>query len=88
MFEEQDRIQAFAKSYAERMVAEAFRDVLDQPDVKQSSFFPILNTLFQLHLVTVIEKDAAWFIENGHLSRDQGEEVSFTEKEGFYCSDV
>jgi acyl-CoA oxidase len=75
MFQEQDQIQAFAKSYADRMVAEAFRETLEQKDVRGSSIEPILRQLFHLYLLTVMERELAWFIMHGFLKPEQGDEV-------------
>eukprot|EP00095_Tigriopus_kingsejongensis_P001058 maker-scaffold631_size122145-snap-gene-0.40 protein:Tk01058 transcript:maker-scaffold631_size122145-snap-gene-0.40-mRNA-1 annotation:"acyl-coenzyme a oxidase peroxisomal" len=75
MFEEQDLVQAFAKSYADRIVCDAFQDVLTQDDVVGSDMELMLKKLFQLHLLSTLERDLPWFIEHGLLSPAQGHEA-------------
>ena len=75
MFQEQDMIQAFAKSYAERIVCEAFQEVLVQDDIRGTDLEPILRKVLLLHLLSSLEKDLPWFIENDLLTTKQGAEV-------------
>lgn len=75
MYQEQDLIQAFAKSYAERIVCEAFQEVLVQPDVQGTDLEPMLRKILQLHLLSSLEKDLPWFIENDLLTSKQGAQV-------------
>ncbi len=75
MYQEQDLIQAFAKTYAERIICEAFLEVLTQSDVKESSLAPVLSKLCHLHLLSCLETDLAWFLEHKLLSPAQAESV-------------
>ena len=78
MFEEQDRIQAFARSFGERIVGEAFEEVLASDEVVGSGNEEILGKLFHLHLLASLERDLPWFMENGLLTPQEAEEVSLT----------
>ena len=75
MFQEQDLIQSFAHTYADRIIAEAFVDVVSSQDVKGTSLEAVMNKVFQLHLLSTLERDLAWFMENNVLTTAQGEEV-------------
>ena len=75
MYQEQDRIQAFAKSYAERIICESFEEVMVQDDVAGSSFEDVLGKVFHLHLLASVEKDLPWFMESGMLTPEQGKKV-------------
>ena len=75
MFQEQDLIQSFAKTYADRIIAEAFEDVVSGGEVKGTSLEGVMNKVFQLHLLSTLERDLAWFMENDVLTVAQGEEV-------------
>ena len=75
MFQEQDLIQSFAHTYADRIIAEAFADVVGSKDVKETSLEAVMNKVFQLHLLSTLERDLAWFMENDVLTTAQGEEV-------------
>ena len=75
MFQEQDLIQSFAKTYADRIIAEAFEDVVRSPAVKGTSLEAVMNKVFQLHMLSTLERDLAWFMENDVLTPAQGEEV-------------
>ncbi len=93
MYEEQDKIQGFAKAYADRIVAEAFLDVINNSTGKgdeykgqptgptlitgaSSDLGPMLNQIFQLHLLSRIEEDLSWFLMNGLLTDSSGQQVS------------
>ena len=77
MFQEQDLIQSFAKTYADRIIAEAFEDVVGGREVKGTSLEAVMNKVFQLHLLSTLERDLAWFMENDVLTVAQGEEVGY-----------
>jgi len=76
MLQEQDLIQAFAHSYADRIVCEAFRETIEGKfgDV-HPSVEGVLDEVFRLHLLTTIEKDLATFMESGILNPAQAKEV-------------
>jgi len=76
MLQEQDLIQAFAKSYADRIICEAFKETLDgQFGAVDSSLVPVLNKVFHLHLLSTLEKDLPTFLSAGLISASQGEAV-------------
>jgi len=74
MLKEQDLIQAFAKSYADRIICEAFKDTLaGQYGEVDPSTVPVLNKILHLHLLSTLEKDLPTFLEAGLLSPGQAE---------------
>ena len=75
MYEEQDHIQNFAKAYADRIICGSFLDVLAQDDVRGSDSEEMLTKVCQLHLLSTLERDLPWFVENGHISIEQAAEV-------------
>ena len=75
MLQEQDLIQAFAKSYAHVIISSAFQDVMNQPDIFESDLEPILHKLFHLHLLSTIEKDLAWYVEHKMIQPKNIKEV-------------
>jgi acyl-CoA oxidase len=75
MYQEQDLIQSFAKTYADRIICEAFTSVLDQDDVRGSLMEPILLKVFHLHLLNTLERDLSWFIENSVITPANAEEI-------------
>merc|ERR1712215_445506 len=74
MLQEQDLIQAFAKSYADRVVCEAFKETLagDFGSV-DPSLVPVLNKVLHLHLLSTLEKDLPTFLSAGLLNAAQAE---------------
>merc|ERR1711978_169232 len=58
MLQEQDLIQAFAKSYADRIICEAFKETLaGKTGPVDASLVPTLNQILHLHLLSTLEKD-------------------------------
>merc|ERR1711978_506898 len=58
MLKEQDLIQAFAKSYADRIVCEAFKETIaGKTGPVDASLVPTLNQILHLHLLSTLEKD-------------------------------
>merc|ERR1712244_156756 len=63
MLKEQDLIQAFAKSYADRIICEAFKETLaGQYGAVDPSTVPVLNKILHLHLLSTLEKDLSTFL--------------------------
>merc|ERR1712001_310536 len=71
MYDEQDKIQAFAKAYADRIVAEAFLETINE----SADLGIILKKLFHLHLLSRVEEDLSFFLISGLLSEEAGQEV-------------
>merc|ERR1711953_1481012 len=58
MLKEQDLIQAFAKSYADRIICEAFKETIDGKfGAVDPSIVPVLIKALHLHLLSTLEKD-------------------------------
>ena len=55
MLKEQDQIQAFAKAYADRIIAESFFDVLAEKTGKGGSFVTATTFVFTIWIVFLIQ---------------------------------
>jgi len=76
MLQEQDLIQAFAKSYADRIICEAFKETIaGKYGVVHSSLESILNEVFLLHLLATIEKDLPTFLSHELLTTGQANQL-------------
>jgi len=76
MLQEQDLIQAFAKSYADRIICEAFKETLTGKfGPVDPSLEDILAKVFHLHLLSTMEKDLPTFLSAGLLNSSQAEQV-------------
>merc|ERR1711990_1405586 len=76
MLQEQDLIQAFAKSYADRIICEAFKETLDgKTGPVDPSLEPTLNKILHLHLLSTLEKDLPTFLSAGLLTSAQADAV-------------
>jgi len=70
----QDHVVAAARAHVERLVLDAFLEVVaDQPagDLKT-----VLNMLCDLHALSSIEADRAWFMEHGRLTTQRSKMIS------------
>ena len=70
----QDHVIAAARSHVERLVLEAFVDKL--ASVPESENRRALALLCDLHALSVIEADRAWFMEHGRLTVARSKAVS------------
>merc|ERR1712046_431834 len=76
MLQEQDLIQAFAKSYADRVICEAFKETLaGQCGPVDPLLVPVLNKVLHLHLLSTVEKDLPPFLSAGLLNASQADSV-------------
>merc|ERR1719187_2801199 len=76
MLQEQDLIQAFAKSYADRIIAEAFQETVDGKfGAVHESLVPVLHKLRHLHLLHNLEADMPTFLSSGLVSPAQAEQA-------------
>jgi len=93
MYQEQDKIQAFAKAYADRLVGEAFIDTINSNSGKGDEFKdcpvgnsplavtasadlePMLKQLLHLHLLARIEDDLSFFLLNGIITQEVGQQI-------------
>lgn len=76
MLHEQDLIQAFAKSYADRIICEAFKETLTgKYGAVDPSLEGVLNEVLLLHLLSTLEKDLPTFLEEGLLNAGQAQQV-------------
>lgn len=64
MFEESDLIQHAARSFADRLVADRFAASLDTCD---AALKPVLGQIFDLYLVTLLEKNLTYLVISGLL---------------------
>ncbi|MFJ6520693.1 acyl-CoA dehydrogenase [Streptomyces filamentosus] len=70
----QDHVIALAHAHAERLVLESFVDAVKAlPDGRNKA---ALELLCDLHALTVIEADRAWFMEHGRLTVQRSKAIS------------
>ncbi len=70
----QDHVLAVARAYTERQILEAFLDAIDNcpdPDLKR-----VLEMLCDLHALSEIERDRAWFQEHGRISSTRAKAIT------------
>jgi len=72
MLEESDLIQKAARAYGDHLIADRFSTVLNETE---ADLQPILQKIFTLYSITVIERNLPWFIISKTLSKEQGLEV-------------
>jgi len=72
MLQGSDLVQLAARSFGERLVAERTKAAIENAD---SSLKGVLGELYKLYVVSVINRNLAWFMKNGLLTVEQGKEV-------------
>lgn len=70
----QDHVIAAARAHTERLVLEAF--VAKVATVRDRDLRAALNALCDLHALSTIEADRAWFMEHGRLSSARSKAIS------------
>jgi acyl-CoA oxidase len=70
----QDHVIAAARAHTERLVLEAF--VHKAAELPDGDLKVALNLLCDLHALTTIEADRAWFMEHGRLSSTRSKAIS------------
>ncbi len=70
----QDHVIGAARAHVERLVLEAF--VSKTRDLPTGDLKVALNLLCDLHALSVIEADRAWFMEHGRLSSQRSKAIS------------
>lgn len=70
----QDHVIAAARAHTERLVLEAF--VQKAAELPDGDLKVALNLLCDLHALTTIEADRAWFMEHGRLSSTRSKAIS------------
>ena len=73
MFESSDLVQHAARAFGERLVSERTIDAIEKCD---SSLKEILTQLHHLYSITVVNRNLAWYMTNGLISREGSKEVS------------
>ena len=68
MLQESDLIQAAARAYGDLLISKRFAEVLDECD---NDLKPILEKLYTLYAITIIEKNLAWFLISKTLTNEQ-----------------
>jgi acyl-CoA oxidase len=70
----QDHVIATARAHTERLVLEAF--VARTAELPDGDLKVALNLLCDLHALTTIESDRAWFMEHGRLSSARSKAIT------------
>ena len=73
MYQESDLVQGAARAFGEAMVSEAFAAGIKDAD---PALQPLLNQLYHLHLLTILEKDLGKFMLMGLLTPEMAAEVT------------
>ena len=73
MYDQSDLIQDVGKSYGEKVVINSFFNVIQS---SESSLRNILENLYFLYGLSLIEKYLSWYILEGIISQDQAKLVS------------
>lgn len=76
MKQESDLIQAVARSYGERIVAEQFLVALKSPETADADMNRVLTSVYTLYALRCIERDLGWYLTNQVLTLEQGKGVS------------
>jgi acyl-CoA oxidase len=70
----QDHVLLAARAHVERVVAESFAQaVRDCPDPAAQA---LLDRLCSLHVVALVERERAWFVEHGRLTTTRSKQVT------------
>lgn len=83
MYKEQDLVQAAAHAYGDQLISQCFSDVLKNAD---PSVQPILNNLYSLYQVHLLQQDLGNFITSGLLPVEKASKVN--EAAASLCHDV
>ena len=83
MYSESDLIQAAAKAYTERLIAEAFLDQIQSAD---ATLQPILEQLYKQYVTDIIEQNLGTFITAKILDVDAAEGVNAAAAQ--LCKDI
>jgi acyl-CoA oxidase len=79
MHEESDAVQALARAYGERVVAEQFATLLRSPRAAaDQGVLAVLTLLFRLYVCTCIERDLPFFLCEQLLAPETGKAVADT----------
>merc|ERR1711976_911024 len=72
MLEESDLIQKAARAYGDHLIADRFSTVMKETE---ADLQPILEKIFTLYSITIIERNLPWFVISKTLTKQQGLEV-------------
>jgi len=72
MLEESDLIQGAARAYGDNLILTRFAQVLVECDLELK---PMLEKIFTLYALTVVERNLPWFILSDTLTTEQGLQV-------------
>ncbi len=79
----QDHVVAMARAHVERVVLESFAASIERADEQVR---PALERLCDLHALSAIEADRAWFLEHGRLSSARSKAI--TAMVGRLCEEI
>ena len=83
MYNESDLVQGAAMSYTERLIAQAFLEEIQKAD---TSLQPILETLFRMYVIDILERNLGSFLTQGLISMDLAQGVH--EASAQLCKDI
>jgi acyl-CoA oxidase len=75
----QDHVLACARAHIDRVVLELFVEAIDRCDDEDVK--ALLDTVCDLHALSMLERDRAWFLEHGRLAPARAKAVISTVNE-------
>ncbi len=79
MLQESDLIQMAARAYGDALITQRFAEVLSECD---NDLKPILEQIFTLYAVTLIERNLSWFLMSKTITNEQVIRVDKMKKRG------
>ena len=70
----QDHVLAAAKAHVDRLIVEAFARAIERCD--DDSLRPVLDRLFDLHALSVIERERGWYFEHGRMTASRSKAIT------------
>jgi acyl-CoA oxidase len=70
----QDHVLETARAHVDRLILEAFADAVERCD--DDSIRPLLDSLFDLHALTLLERDLGWFFTHGRMNIERSRSVT------------
>jgi len=75
MLQLSDLVQAAARAYGERVIAEQFLFVMRTPGGSEPAINSMLRQLYQLYVVSIIERELAWYLTSKVLDASHAKAV-------------
>ena len=70
----QDHVLAAARAHVDRLIVEAFARAVDSCEDK--ALRPVLDRLFDLHALSLVERERGWFFEHGRMTAPRSKAIT------------